>query len=261
MQKSAPAMAQNWVIDLNCDMGESYGPWAMGNDAKVLPYVTSANIACGLHAGDPAIMRQTVAMALQNGVALGAHPGLPDLQGFGRRNIDISPQEAYDLVVVQVGALAGVAATQGGSLHHVKAHGALYNMASANIELAQAIAQAVYDIDKSLVLYALAGSVQVQAGESIGLRVAQEVFADRTYQSNGLLTSRKQPNAMITDSSSAIAQVIQMIKQNSVTAITGELVPLQAHTLCLHGDQPGALEFAKAIRSAFEQENITVKAV
>ncbi|UYO92343.1 LamB/YcsF family protein [Pollutimonas sp. M17] len=247
-----------WSIDLNCDMGEGFGAWKMGQDEEILPYVTSANIACGFHAGDPATMRKTVAAAIRHGVALGAHPGLPDLAGFGRRNMDISPQHAYDIVVVQVGALAGVAASQGGRLRHVKAHGALYNMASKNRELAAAIAGAVRDVDASLVLYALAGSAQVDAAGEAGLKVAQEVFADRSYQSDGSLTPRTQPNAMIEDPDVSIRQVLRMIKEGKVAAVQGGDVAVAADTLCIHGDQPGAVVFAKAIRKALEAEGIVV---
>src|SRR5690606_28405726 len=203
----SPEGAMSLVIDLNCDMGESFGAWTMGQDEAILPFVSSANIACGFHAGDPATMRKTVAAAIRHGVALGAHPGLPDLQGFGRRSMDITPESAYDMVVVQVGALAGVAASQRARLHHVKAHGALYNMASANRELADAIARAVYDVDKSLVFYALASSVQAEVAQQLGLTVAHEVFADRSYQADGSLTPRKLPNAMIVDPEASIRQV------------------------------------------------------
>lgn len=247
-----------WSIDLNCDMGESFGAWKMGQDEDILPYVTSANIACGFHAGDPSTMRKTVAAAIRHGVALGAHPGLPDLAGFGRRNMDISPDDAYDIVVVQVGALAGVAASQGGRLNHVKAHGALYNMAAKNRELADAIARAVHDVDPSLVLYALASSAQVDAGRNAGLTVAQEVFADRSYQSDGSLTPRKQPNAMIEDPDASIRQVLRMIKEGKVGSMQGGDIAVDADTLCIHGDQPGAVVFAKAIRKALEAEGITV---
>lgn len=250
-----------WTIDLNCDMGESFGAWTMGNDAAVMPYVTSANIACGFHAGDPATMRKTVANAVRHGVALGAHPGLPDLAGFGRRAMVISPDDVYDLVVVQVGALAAVAATQGARLHHVKAHGALYNMASSQPDIAAAIAAAVHDIDRNLILYALANSVQVQAGREAGLVVAQEVFADRSYQNNGLLTPRTQPGAMITDVKEATAQVLQMVQHGTVTAQDGTSVAVTADTLCLHGDQAGAVEFARHIRQALEQEDVKIAAV
>jgi UPF0271 protein len=248
------------AIDLNCDMGESFGAWSMGNDLGILPYVTSANIACGFHGGDPATMRKTVAAAIQHGVALGAHPGLPDLVGFGRRAMQITPQEAYDMVVVQVGALAGVAASQGGRLHHVKAHGALYNMAAKQPELANAIAQAVFDVDSSLVFYALASSALVQAGQEAGLTVAQEVFGDRSYQSDGSLTPRTQPNAMIEDATVSIRQVLRMITEGKIATVQGVDIAVKADTLCLHGDQPDAVAFAKSIRLALQEAGVQVKA-
>jgi UPF0271 protein len=248
-------------IDLNCDMGESFGAWKMGHDEEVLPFITSANIACGFHGGDPAVMRETVQAAIGNGVALGAHPGLPDLVGFGRRKMDISPQDAYDMVVVQVGALAGVAASQGGRINHVKAHGALYNMAAKNEELAKAIAQAVYDVDHSLVFFALASSALVAAAKRAGLQVAEEVFADRSYQSDGTLTSRLQPNAMIVDINVSIRQVLRMIREGKIRTVQGSDIDVRPDTLCIHGDQPGAPAFAKAIRQALEAEGIAVRAV
>lgn len=246
------------VIDLNCDMGESFGSWVMGNDSVVLPYVSSANIACGFHAGDPSTMRITIANAIKNGVSLGAHPGLPDLQGFGRRSMNVSPEQVYDMVVVQIGALNAVAISQDAKLNHVKAHGALYNMAAANFDIANAIANAVYDVNPELILFGLAGSQQVLAGKNIGLTVAQEVFADRTYQDDGMLTPRNQPDAMITDSKIAIAQVIQMIKNGTVTSVSGKTVPLHADTLCLHGDQANAVQFAKEINIQFANQGIKI---
>ncbi|NYT57482.1 LamB/YcsF family protein [Alcaligenaceae bacterium] len=249
------------AIDLNCDMGESFGAWKMGHDDEILPYVTSANIACSYHAGDPAVMRQTVAAAIKHGVALGAHPGLPDLVGFGRRNMDISPEHAYDIVVVQIGALAAVAASQGGRLHHVKAHGALYNMAAKNARLASAIAQAVHDVDASLVLYGLAGSELIRAGNAVGLKVGHEVFADRTYQHDGSLTPRQQAHAMIEDPQQSIQQVLRMVMDGKVATQQGEDIAVQADTLCLHGDQPGAVIFAQAIRKALQEKNISVRSV
>ncbi len=249
------------TIDLNCDMGESFGPWVMGHDEQVIPWVTSVNIACCFHAGDPGTMRQTVALALKHGVKLGAHPGLPDLAGFGRRVMAVTPEQVYDMVVVQVGALAAVARTQGAALHHVKVHGALYNMAARDVGLATAIAQAVADIDRSLILYALAGSIQVQAGRDAGLTVAQEVFADRSYQDDGSLTPRQQAGAMITDAGQSVQQVMQMIEQGTVTSLSGKTVPLSADTLCLHGDQAGAAEFAQRLHQAFEQSGVRVQAV
>lgn len=248
-------------IDLNCDMGESFGAWKMGHDEEVLPFITSANIACGFHGGDPAVMRKTVQTAIGNGVALGAHPGLPDLVGFGRRKMDISPQDAYDMVVVQVGALAAVAASQGGRLNHVKAHGALYNMAVKNEELAKAIAQAVYDVDNTLVFFALASSTLVGAAKRAGLQVAEEVFADRSYESDGTLTSRLQPHAMIVDIDVSIRQVLRMIREGKIRTAQGSDIDVRPDTLCIHGDQPGAPAFAKAIHQALEAEGIAVRAI
>lgn len=247
------------AIDLNCDMGESLGLWTMGQDADILPYVTSANIACGFHAGDPSTMRRTVQMAIKQGVALGAHPGLPDLVGFGRRAMDISPDAAYDLVVVQIGALAAVASSQGGRLHHVKAHGALYHMTVNHTEFALAVAHAVFDVDPKLVLYALATSVQVDIARKLGLQVAQEVFCDRSYQADGTLTPRSKPNAMITDPDVAVQQILTMLQHGKIISQQGTEVQVQADTLCIHGDQPNAMLFASRIRLALQQHDICVK--
>lgn len=244
------------AIDLNCDMGESFGAWTMGADEQIMPYIHSANIACGYHAGDAHIMRKTVALAIQHDVNIGAHPGLNDLTGFGRRNIPITPEQAYDIVVVQVGALAAVAKSQGAKLYHVKPHGALYNMSAHNEALASAIAQAVYDVDSSLVLFALANSTAVEVAQRIGLTVKQEVFADRSYQDNGMLTPRTQAGAMITDIQQSIEQVLHMVKDGFVITQTGTKLPIQADTLCIHGDQPGALVFAQQIRQALSLEGL-----
>ena len=248
-------------IDLNCDMGESFGAYEMGNDEAILDYVTSANIACGFHAGDPAIMHKTVAAAQAKGVAIGAHPGLPDLQGFGRRNMTLSAAEAYDIVVYQVGALSGFVNALGTHLHHVKAHGALYNMAAKDAKLAAALAQAVHDIDRNLVFVGLAGSAMIRAAEKLGLRTANEVFADRTYQDDGSLTPRTHPNAMIEDVDIAIKQVVRMVKEGVVRSVNGNDVPVRPDTLCLHGDQAHASIFAKQIRDVLQQNGIEIKAV
>lgn len=248
-------------IDLNCDMGESFGAWKMGNDEAVLGHVTSANIACGMHAGDPGTMRATVRAALANGVAIGAHPGFPDLQGFGRRAMTLTPSQAYETVLYQVGALAGFARAAGGRLSHVKAHGMLYNMAAKDAALAEAIAQAVRDFDDSLVLYGLAGSVLIGAAEKAGLRAASEVFADRTYQDDGSLTPRSQPGSMIDEVDAAIAQVKRMVLEGVVRSVSGKDVPVKADTLCIHGDQPGAVVFAQAIRDALRQAGVEVGAL
>jgi 5-oxoprolinase (ATP-hydrolysing) subunit A len=248
-------------IDLNCDMGESFGAWHMGNDLAVLEHVTSANIACGFHAGDPGTMHRTVEAALARGVAVGAHPGLPDLQGFGRRAMAISPREAYELVVYQVGALAAFATALGAKLTHVKAHGALYNMAAKDFALSESIARAVRDIDPALIVFGLAGSETLRAAESLGLRAAAEVFADRSYRDDGSLTPRGQPGAMIEDVELAVAQVKRMVLDGSVRAASGKAVPVRADTLCIHGDQPGALEFVRRIRAELESEGVRVAPV
>jgi UPF0271 protein len=249
------------TIDLNCDMGEGLGAWKMGDDAALLDYVTSANVACGFHAGDPGTIHRTVGLALEKGVAVGAHPSLPDLQGFGRRRMSVSAEEAYDMVLYQIGALAGFAAACGGRMAHVKPHGALYNMAAQDEKLAQAIAQAVKDFDPRLVLFGLAGSELIRAGQQAGLRTANEVFADRTYQSDGSLTPRTQADAVIHDAQSAIAQVRRMIGEGRVRSQQGSHVPVTADTLCIHGDAPGAVEFARRIRQALDADGVRVAAI
>ena len=249
------------TIDLNCDMGEGLGAWKMGDDAALLDYVTSANVACGFHAGDPGTIHRTVGLALEKGVAVGAHPSLPDLQGFGRRRMSVSAEEAYDMVLYQIGALAGFAAACGGRMAHVKPHGALYNMAAQDEKLAQAIAQAVKDFDPRLVLFGLAGSELIRAGQQAGLRTANEVFADRTYQSDGSLTPRTQADAVIHDAQSAIAQVRRMIGEGRVRSQQCSHVPVTADTLCIHGDAPGAVEFARRIRQALDADGVRVAAI
>jgi UPF0271 protein len=249
------------TLDLNCDMGESFGAWSMGQDEALLDLVTSANIACGFHAGDPATMARTVRGALARGVALGAHPSLPDLQGFGRRTMAITPGEAHDLVLYQVGALAAFARAAGGALRHVKAHGALYNMAAKDPALAEAIARAVRAFDPALVLVGLAGSRLIQAGTSLGLRCASEVFADRSYEADGSLTPRSRPDAMVEDEEAAVVRVVRMVREGVVRCRTGEDVPVRAETVCIHGDQPKALAFARRLRTALAEVGIPVRAL
>jgi len=248
-------------IDLNCDMGESFGAYKMGDDIAILDYVNSANIACGFHAGDPGTIHTTVAAAIAKGVAVGAHPGLPDLQGFGRRNMALSKNEAYDMVIYQVGAVAAFAKALGGRLNHVKAHGALYNMAAKDYLLAEQIAKAVHDFDSKLVIYGLAGSALIQAALDIGVPAASEVFADRTYQDDGSLTPRNQPNAMIEDADAAVVQVKRVVLERVVRSVHGNDVPVRADTLCIHGDQPSALAFVKKIRQALSDAGIAAKAL
>jgi 5-oxoprolinase (ATP-hydrolysing) subunit A len=245
-------------IDLNCDMGESFGNYRLGNDELLLDYVTSANIACGYHAGDPSVMRKTTRMALDKGVAVGAHPGYPDLQGFGRRDMDVTAEELHDMVVYQVGALLAIVRGEGGMLEHVKAHGALYNAAQRNHELAEAIAHAVVSVDPSLILLGLPDRELVSAGQKAGLRTANEAFADRSYEPDGTLSSRRQEGAVIADPDSAAEQCIGIVRQGVVRTREGAEVHIAADTICLHGDNPRAPEFARAIRTHLEQAGIRV---
>ncbi|CAM4301031.1 UPF0271 protein [Pedobacter westerhofensis] len=247
-----------YTVDLNCDMGESYGAFTMGSDEIILPFVTSANIACGFHAGDPAVMKKTVRQAIAKGVVIGAHPGLPDLQGFGRREMAVSPEEAYDLVVYQIGALAAFVKSEGGILHHVKPHGALYNMAAVNRELAAAIAEAVYKVEPGLILYGLSGSELIAEGAKAGLKVANEVFADRAYQQDGRLTSRKLADAMVTDDLLAISRVLRMVKEGKVKSQQGVDIDITVDTICIHGDGKHAVLFAEKIYTAFKKEGIAM---
>lgn len=247
------------LLDLNCDMGEGFGAWRMGDDLSLLDHVSSANIACGFHAGDPATMRRVVGAALARGVAVGAHPGLPDLVGFGRREMKVSPDEAYAMVVYQVGALAAFAQAAGGRLNHVKPHGALYNMAARDRALSDALAQAVRDVDPGLVYFGLAGSPMVEAARALGLRVAEEVFADRAYDDDGRLAARGTPGAVIEDADAAVAQVRELL-QGRVRARSGAVVRLRADTLCLHGDGAEALRFAQRLRAALAADGVTVVA-
>lgn len=249
------------VVDLNCDMGESFGLYKLGFDEELMSYISSANIACGFHGGDPQIMRKTVQLALENNVAIGAHPGLQDLVGFGRREMSISPQEAYEIVVYQIGALHGFVMSEGGVMQHVKPHGAFYNMAAKSKTLAEAIAEAVYKVNPELILFGLAGSELLKAGNKIGLRTASEVFADRTYQKDGSLTSRRDENALITDTDSAMNQVIQMVKTNTVSTLQGIDIHLKADTICLHGDGNHAVLFAKSISEGLTQAGIKIEKV
>jgi Uncharacterized proteins, homologs of lactam utilization protein B len=247
-------------IDLNCDMGESFGVYSLGADLQLMPLVSSINIACGFHAGDPSVMRKTLEAAVVHGVAIGAHPGLPDLAGFGRRNMLVSPQEVYDLMVYQLGALQGFATVSGVALHHVKPHGALYNMAAKDPALAQAIACAVRDVDASLLLYGLAGSALVAEGKAAGLRVASEVFADRTYQSDGSLTPRAQPNALLQSDDEAVQQVLSMVMEQRVKTATGAWIDVAADTICIHGDGAHAVSFASKVREALLQAGVEIRA-
>ncbi|MBV8158327.1 MAG: LamB/YcsF family protein [Dyella sp.] len=248
------------TIDINSDLGESFGAWHMGDDAALLAVVSSANIACGFHAGDPDIMRRTVALAVERGVAIGAHVSLLDLQGFGRREIAVTPAEAYAMTLYQIGALHGFAHAAGTQLRHVKPHGALYNMAARDRRLADAIAQAVRDFDPTLRLFGLANSELVAAGREAGLPVAAEAFADRRYRSDGSLQPRREADAVITESDEAIAQAMAMVREGRVRAVDGDIVELQADTLCVHGDGAHAVAFARHLRASLEGADIAIRA-
>lgn len=248
-------------IDLNCDMGESYGVWQMGQDAQVLQHVTSANIACGMHAGDPLTMQRTVVAAVAHGVAIGAHPSLPDLQGFGRRVMAITANEAYALTLYQIGALSAFAQAAGSRLHHVKPHGALYNMAARDAALAQAIAQAVRDADAALILVGLAGSVLPAAGAALGLKVGHEAFSDRRYEADGSLTPRSEKDAVIHDIDAAVAQALAIVTQGNVKTRDGKTLSLHADTICVHGDRADAAKFAERLRAALDATGVRVAAL
>lgn len=245
-------------IDLNCDLGEAFGNYSFGGDHQIIPLITSANIACGFHAGDENVMNETVKLAKEHGVGIGAHPGFHDLQGFGRRNMDLSPDEIYTLVAYQLGALSAFCRIHDVKINHVKPHGALYNMGARDKAIAHAIAQAVYDVDPSLILVGLSNTLLVSEAQAIGLKAANEVFADRRYEENGQLVSRKESDAVLTDTDEAIEQVVKMVKENKVIAKTGKEIELKADTICVHGDGAHALEFVSKIRERLTKEGISI---
>lgn len=245
-------------IDLNCDMGESYGIYTIGSDSQVAPYITSANIGCGWHGGDPLVIDNTIKLCKKHGIGIGAHPSLPDLMGFGRRNMDISCDEARSYIIYQVGAMQGFAKANGVNLVHVKPHGALYNMAAKSLELSIAIAKAIKQIDSNLVLLGLSGSKLIEAGIEVGLKVANEVFADRAYNEDGSLVKRGTEGAVITDEEVAIERVIRMATEGKVKAITGKDICVQPHSVCLHGDGVKAVEFAKRINQELKARGVTL---
>lgn len=248
-------------IDINADMGESFGAYTIGHDAGLMKSITSANIAAGFHGGDPSVLRETIRLAKAHGVAVGAHPGFPDLVGFGRREMQVTPREAEDFILYQIAAVAGVAAAEGVKMQHVKGHGALFNMAFRDRPLADALARAVAAFDRSLILFAFPDSEVVKAGRALGLRLALEVFADRAYEPDGQLVSRRKPGAVIRDADQVVARAVRMVKDRAVVAVDGSIVPLQADTICVHGDTPGSDELAARLRAAFEAADITVQAV
>lgn len=250
-----------FTIDLNSDLGESYGSFSIGNDDEVLKHVTSVNIACGFHAGDPLVMEATVKKALEHHVAIGAHPGFPDLLGFGRRPMMISPEEARAYIIYQVGALHGFIQAYGGNMQHVKPHGALYNMAATDEKIAKAIAEGVYAINSELILMGLAGGKLVEAGKEVGLKTANEVFADRTYTKQGTLVSRTENNALIHDKDQAAAQILNIIQHKQVRAIDGSMIDIEADSICVHGDNKNALELVTHLKSTLLHADVTIQSL
>lgn len=247
-------------VDLNCDMGESFGAWTLGSDNDVLPYVSSVNIACGFHAGDPAVMRRTVRAALAHGVAIGAHPGLPDLVGFGRRELSVTASDVYDMVTYQIGALVAIATVAGARVAHVKPHGALYNMAATRPELADAIARAVCDVNPVLALFGLSGSALIASGKACGLRTVSEVFADRMYMPDGTLVSRSRSDALVPDVATAVERAVAMVTSGTVAAIDGTAVKVVADSICIHGDGPDATQIARRLHAGLRAAGIHIEA-
>jgi 5-oxoprolinase (ATP-hydrolysing) subunit A len=248
-------------IDLNADVGESFGTYTLGNDAALMASITSANIAAGFHAGDPSVLRATIRLAKAHGVAIGAHPGFPDLAGFGRRELHVTSREAEDFILYQIAAVAGVAAAEGARLAHVKAHGALFNMAARDRPLADALARAVAAFDRSLRLFAPPDSEIVNAARAIGLPIAIEVFADRAYEADGQLASRQKPGAVIHDVEAVVARAVGLVADHSVVAVDGSRLHLDADTMCIHGDTPGSDQLAAAVRAGLGAAGIAVKAI
>lgn len=244
------------IIDLNCDLGESFGAYTLGMDSEAMPYITSANIACGFHASDPLTMERTVREAAKEGVSLGVHPGYPDLLGFGRRNMSVSPAEAGAYVLYQLGALSAFARACGKKLTHVKPHGAMYNMAAKDPALALAICEAVASFDRDLIVLSLSGSCMEAAAEKAGIRSASEVFADRAYMPDGSLMPRSREGAVIHDTAEAVSRTVRLIKEGVVRAADGTDIFLKADSVCVHGDSPGAISFLKGLREAFAREGI-----
>jgi UPF0271 protein len=248
-------------IDLNCDLGESFGIYTIGNDELIMDYVTSVNIACGFHAGDPEIMEKTVQIAIRKGVSIGAHPGYPDLQGFGRRAMNLSNDALRASMIYQINALKGFVELYGGKLRHVKPHGALYNLATKDYNTALVIAQAVYDIDPNLILMGLAGSQMIKAAQSVGLSVASETFADRRYTDQLTLVPRGVEGAVIESVEDSIIQCMSIIKSQTVVDINGDIRNLEGDSICIHGDNAHGIELVKSLLDALEQESITVEAL
>ena len=242
------------TIDINCDLGEG-----VGNDEQIMPYISSANIACGYHAGDENTMKQTVELCKRYNVAAGAHPSFPDRGNFGRTDMLLHPGEIYEMIIKQINSLEKIAAETDVPVHHVKPHGALYNMAARDKGLAPFVALALLDTNPAYILYGLSGSYLIKEAKNLGLKTASEVFADRAYKNDGSLISRNKPGALIENTDAAVAQVLQMVKEGAVTSVTGKKIPIVAETICIHGDGVYAVEFAKAIYNALKKEGVEIK--
>lgn len=247
-------------IDLNCDMGESFGTYKLGYDEQAMPHVTSVNVACGFHASDPDNMAKTIALAKKYRIAVGAHPGYPDLVGFGRRSMALSPEEVENAVIYQIGALEGFCRAAGMGMQHVKAHGALYNNAEKDLSIALAIARAIKKVNPALYMLCLANSKMVDAAKEVGIPFVEEAFADRAYTEDGFLVSRKVEGAVIHEIDQVVARVTQMVTQQTVQSITGKEVPIRAQTICVHGDTPGAVDMVRSIRQALTAKKVELKA-
>jgi UPF0271 protein len=247
-------------VDLNCDMGESFGAWVMGNDAEMLKIVSSANVACGFHGGDPLVMHKTISLAREHEVGVGAHPSFYDLWGFGRRPIHGErPEDIEKIIIYQVGAIQAMAQSVGHTVTHVKAHGSLSNMAAVDLDLSMAIARAIRTIDRNLIFVVMPGTQTEKAGESLGLRLAREIFADRTYDDTGNLTSRKLPGAVIHDADLAAARALRMVEEQAITSVSGKSIPVRIDTICVHGDNPAAVSLAGTLRAYLEKAGVTIK--
>jgi 5-oxoprolinase (ATP-hydrolysing) subunit A len=246
-------------IDINCDYGEDFGSYRRSVNEEILKYISSVNIACGFHAGDFSTMEKSVQQAMKNGVKIGAHPSFPDLQGFGRRIIKMSSKEISQLMIYQIGALAAFVKAEGGKLNHVKPHGALYNLAAVDEDVAKAISEAIAKVDDTLILYGLANSKLIMAGQDAGLKVANEIFADRTYQSDGTLTSRTEDNALITDANQSVEQVLRCVKYGEIKTIQDKKITIPADTVCIHGDGENALLIAKKLYKSLHENSVKVQ--
>lgn len=245
-------------VDINSDLGESFGAYTLGLDEEVLKNISSANIACGWHAGDSLVMEKTVRIAKDRNVAVGAHPGYPDLAGFGRRNMGVTPEELKSYIKYQIGALRAFSDSNGMKLQHVKPHGAMYNQAAKDYKLALAIAEGIKEVDSDLILLGLAGSEMIRAGKEIGIKTASEVFADRAYNDDGTLVARNLPGAVIHDKKLAIARTVNMVKTGKTESINGKEIDMEVHSICIHGDNPEAVAFAQEIRAALIREGVEI---